>query len=49
MTDDPLDDYRDLDFDLEPHREAIRVMAGYGFTSETIRAGLKARLVCAKK
>ena len=37
------DDYSDLGFDVEAHREALRVFADYGFSEATTRAGLKAR------
>jgi hypothetical protein len=37
------DDYSDLDFDVEKHREAIRVFTAYGFDEATVRAGLRAR------
>jgi hypothetical protein len=36
-------DFSDLDFDLEPHREAIAALVGAGFNDDTIRASLKAR------
>ena len=36
-------DYSDLGFDVETHREALRVFANYGFSEATTRAGLKAR------
>jgi hypothetical protein len=36
-------EYPDLNFDLEPHREAIAVMVSYGFSRDTIGASLIAR------
>lgn len=40
---DRSDDYSDLGFDVEKHREAIRVFTEYGFNRATVRAGLRAR------
>jgi hypothetical protein len=40
---DGSDDYNDLGFDVEKHREAIRVFTEYGFNGATVRAGLRAR------
>ena len=36
-------EYSDLGFDVETHREVLRVFADYGFSDATTRAAIKAR------